>query len=169
MSAEPMRAEPLLSLVAAGLPAAAGLLKLAALAAHVGLGVRVGHAGGAAVLDGLARVLGAAQQNAVGACGRHQRQLVKGQDLAASLCQPHTARLDKMFPYLVQNAPLRCPIYTPCRFYIVSTNTHQLNETSGKNSHALGDCYMVHGLFPYEAEVLQYSTFNSTRWAAGDS
>lgn len=39
------------------------------------------------MLDGLARVLGPAQQNAVRACGRQQRQLVEGQDLAASLHQ----------------------------------------------------------------------------------
>ena len=40
---------------------------------------------GAEVLDGLTAVLGAAQQHAVAAGGRHQRQLVESHDLAASL------------------------------------------------------------------------------------
>ena len=75
-----------LGLVSAGFPAATGLLELAALAAHVWLGVGVGHARSAAVLDGLAGVLGAAQQHAVGARGRQQRKLVERQDLAAGLC-----------------------------------------------------------------------------------
>ncbi len=79
------RAQGRLGLVAAGFPAAARLLELAALAAHIRLGMGVGDAGRAAVLDSLARVLGPAQQNAVGARGCQQRQLVKGQDLAASL------------------------------------------------------------------------------------
>jgi hypothetical protein len=46
----------------------------------------VGHTWrGAKVLDGLAVVLGAAQQHAVLASRALQRQLVKGQALAASL------------------------------------------------------------------------------------
>lgn len=73
-------------LVSARLPAAARLLELAAHGAHVGARVAVRHTGrGAKVLDRLARVLGAAQQHAVLAGGPLQRQLVKGQALAASL------------------------------------------------------------------------------------
>jgi hypothetical protein len=41
---------------------------------------------GSEVLDGLAVVLGAAQQHAVLACGALQGQLVKGQALTTSLC-----------------------------------------------------------------------------------
>lgn len=75
-----------LRLVAAAAPATASPLELAALGAHVGLGIGVGHTGGPAeVLDSLALALGAAQQHAVLAGGGSKGQLVKGQALATSL------------------------------------------------------------------------------------
>lgn len=75
-----------LGLVAAAATAAAGLLELAALGAHVGLGAAAGHTGRAAeVLVSLAAVLGAAQQDAAGAGGVRQRQLVEGDALTAGL------------------------------------------------------------------------------------
>ena len=66
--------------------ATAGLFELAALGAHVRLGGAVGHTRGLAeVLDGLAGVLGPAEQDAAGSGGGHQGQLIEGQALTASL------------------------------------------------------------------------------------
>ena len=73
-------------LEATALPAPARLLEFPALAAHVGLGMRVRDARRAKVLHGLTRVLGPAHEHAVGAHGRHQRQLVECVDLPTSLC-----------------------------------------------------------------------------------
>lgn len=79
-------------LEATALAAATSLLKLAALGAHEGLRMRARYAWCAEVLNRLARVLRAAQQHAVAASRRRQRQLVKGQNLAASLStQPLTS------------------------------------------------------------------------------
>mmetsp|Transcript_12780 Transcript_12780/g.35907 ORF Transcript_12780/g.35907 Transcript_12780/m.35907 type:complete len:205 (-) Transcript_12780:160-774(-) len=65
---------------------AAGLLELAALGADVGLGRAIWHARGPAkVLDSLARVLGAAEQDAAGASGGLQSQLIESQALSAGL------------------------------------------------------------------------------------
>lgn len=61
--------------------AATGALELAALAGDVGLLVLVGAE--AEVLDGLARVLGAAEEERVGARGLLESELVEGQGLAA--------------------------------------------------------------------------------------
>ena len=95
-----------LSLVATALSAATRLLEFAALAADVGLCVGVGDTGSAAVLDGLASILGATHENAVGARGRQQRQLVKGQDLAAGL--RHTrVQSQTLLPHMSRQHDLR--------------------------------------------------------------
>eukprot|EP00178_Gracilaria_changii_P016258 TRINITY_DN4609_c1_g1_i2.p1 TRINITY_DN4609_c1_g1~~TRINITY_DN4609_c1_g1_i2.p1 ORF type:complete len:214 (+),score=27.03 TRINITY_DN4609_c1_g1_i2:306-947(+) len=78
-----------LDLESVGPAASAGLLELATLRAHVRLdrvvGVQVVDGGPVAeVPDSLASVLGAAEEHGVGALGRPERQLVKGDALSAS-------------------------------------------------------------------------------------
>jgi len=65
-------------------------LELASLASDVGLDVAAGGSGVAKVLDGLASVLGAAEENGVGSLGSKQGELVKGQALTASSSDPGT-------------------------------------------------------------------------------
>jgi hypothetical protein len=76
---------PLLRLVATRFTAATGALELTALGAHVWLDMRVWHTRRAEVLDGLAAVLGASEEDTVGACRRSQRQVVKRYALPTSL------------------------------------------------------------------------------------
>ena len=82
-----------LRLVAAAGAATASLLELAPLVAHVRLGVGAGHTGRAEVLDRLARELGTAEKRHALARGRLERELIKGEALAARLQDPSPGRL----------------------------------------------------------------------------
>merc|ERR1719221_1870491 len=81
-------------LVAAGSPAAAGLLELSALGADIGLGVAVGHARRLPeVLLGLAGLHGAAEEHGALAQRRAQGELVEGEALAARLADAMAGRV----------------------------------------------------------------------------
>lgn len=71
-----------LALVATALPAATGLLELAALGSHVWRGA--GGTGGTEVTVGLTSSTGSADEQAVGASGELLGELIEGQDLAAT-------------------------------------------------------------------------------------
>lgn len=70
-------------------------LKLAALGANKGLGMRAWGARRAKVLDGLTGILGAAQQDAVGPLGRDQGELVKADALSTRGNDARASRVGK--------------------------------------------------------------------------
>lgn len=74
-----------LRLVATGFAAATCGLELASLLPDVGLDMRMGHTRSTKVLHCLARLLGAAEKDAVAACGCAQRKLIEGDTLAPGL------------------------------------------------------------------------------------
>ena len=60
------------------------------------LGVRAGDTGGTKVLDRLASVLGATEEDSVGALGCLEGELVKGEDLAAGVEDAGVCRLGEL-------------------------------------------------------------------------